>query len=97
MPDLSFEWDLNKAAANSTKRRVTFEDAKTVFFDEKALVIPDPDHSLVEERFIIMGMSQSLSILVVAHCYRKKNSVIRIISARKAGAKEQKPYWNQPK
>jgi uncharacterized DUF497 family protein len=97
MPDLSVEWDQSKAASNSTKHRVTFEEAKTVFSDEKALVIPDPDHSMAEDRFIIMGMSLLLRILVVVHCYRKQNSVIRIISARRAGSKEQKPYWNQPK
>jgi len=68
-----------------------------VFYDEKALVIPDPDHSLVEARFIIMGVSQLTRVLVVARCFRQEKSVIRIISARKAGTKETKPYWNQIK
>ena len=91
------EWDPNKAASNATKHKVSFEEAKTVFFDDRALVIADPDHSSLEGRFIILGMSSLLRMLVVAHCLRKQNSVIRIISARKAGSKEQKPYWNQSK
>lgn len=68
-----------------------------MFYDEKALVIPDPDHSLAEARFIIMGVSHMTRILVVAHCFRKGKSVIRIISARKAATKEKKPYWDQIK
>ncbi len=97
MKELSFEWDPQKAASNLTKHQVSFEEARTVFDDDQALVIPDPDHSLAEERFIIMGMSQVTRVLVVAHCFRQGISVIRIISARKAGTKEQKPYWDQIK
>lgn len=92
MNELSFEWDLRKAASNATKHGVTFGEAKTVFYDEDALVIPDPDHSKEEERFIIMGRSSEAKILVVVHCFRKTGSSIRIISARRAGTKEQKPY-----
>lgn len=95
MVKLSFEWDPKKAASNLTKHQVSFEEARTVFYDEKALVIPDPDHSLVEARFIIMGVSLMTKVLVVAHCFRQEKSVIRIISARKAGTKETKPYWDQ--
>lgn len=89
---VSFEWDPRKAASNAAKNGVTFEEAKSVFYDEEALVIPDPDHSKEEERFIIMGRSGELRILVVIDCVRKTGSSIRIISARKAGTKEQKPY-----
>lgn len=92
MEELSFEWDPKKAASNAAKHGVTFEEAKTVFYDEDALVIPDPDHSREEERFIIMGRSGDSRILVVVHCFRKTKSSIRIISARKAGTREQKPY-----
>lgn len=92
MNELSFEWDPGKEASNAVKHGVTFEEAKTVFYDEDALVIPDPDHSKEEERFIIMGQSETLRVLVVIHCFRKTGSSIRIISARRAGTKEQKPY-----
>jgi uncharacterized protein len=91
MNGLSFEWDLKKAESNKAKHGVSFEEAKTVFYDERALVIPDPDHSNVEERFVIMGMSALSRVLVVVHCLRN-NNVIRIISARRAGTKEMKPY-----
>ncbi len=95
MPDLAFTWDPNKAASNLRKHQVSFGEAQTVFLDEKALVIPDPDHSAVEERFVILGMSGSARILVVVHCFRQAGAVIRIISARRAGTKEQKPYWEK--
>jgi uncharacterized protein len=92
MDELSFEWDPRKAASNAAKHGITFEEAKTVFYDEDALVISDPNHSKEEERFIIMGRSFDSKILVVVHCFRKTKSSIRIISARKAGTREQKPY-----
>jgi uncharacterized DUF497 family protein len=92
MDELSFEWDPRKAASNAAKHGITFKEAKSVFYDEDALVIPDPDHSKEEERFIIMGRSGELRILVVIHCFRKTGSSIRIISARRAGTQEQKPY-----
>ncbi len=93
MSHLSFEWDPKKAASNVAKHGVSFEEAKTVFHDERALVIEDPDHSNLEERFIIMGQSHESRILIVVHCYREAGNSIRIISARKAGTREQKPYW----
>lgn len=93
MSELNFEWDPKKAVVNTTKHGVTFEEAKTVFYDSNALVISDPDHSQNEERFIIMGMSKDLRMLVVVHCLRQAGSHIRIISARKAGTKEQQTYW----
>jgi uncharacterized DUF497 family protein len=92
MSSLHFEWDPKKAAANLRKHKVSFEDAKTVFSDERALLIDDPDHSEDEERFVLLGLSSSLRLLVVAHCYRASGDVIRIISARKADSDEQSKY-----
>jgi len=97
MKKISFEWDPGKAASNAAKHGVTFEEAKTVFYDEDALVIPDPDHSMDEERFVIMGQSSKPRMLVVVHCFRKTGTSIRIISARRAGTKEQKPYLEKKK
>jgi uncharacterized DUF497 family protein len=97
MSNLFFEWDPKKAASNAAKHGVSFEEAKTVFYDEDALVILDPEHSLDEERFIIMGRSSKPRILVVVHCFRKTGSSIRIISARRAGTKEQQPYLEKKK
>jgi uncharacterized protein len=92
MSGLRFEWDPNKAALNKRKHGVTFEDAQSVFSDERAKLIDDPDHSHDEERFILLGLSSSLRLLVVAHCYRAEGNVIRIISARKATREEQADY-----
>ena len=92
MSTLRFEWDDRKAATNLKKHGVSFEEAKTVFFDERAKLIDDPDHSEDEERFVLLGMSSALRILLVCHCYRSKGNVIRIISARKAVSKESKTY-----
>ena len=91
MADLQFEWDPRENAANRRKHRVSFEDAQTAFYDERARLIPDPDHSEVEDRFVLLGMSQELRLLVVCHCYRE-GDVIRIISARKANRSEQSEY-----
>lgn len=92
MSALRFEWDPRKAAANLRKHKVSFEDAQSVFADERALLIDDPDHSEDEERFVLLGLSQSLRLLVVVHCYRAEGRVIRIISARKADADERSIY-----
>ena len=92
---LSFEWDENKSVANQKKHHVSFEEAQTVFVDENALLIDDPDHSGEEDRFILLGLSAKLRALVVCHCYRKNNEVIRIVSARKATRREQKYYWER--
>jgi uncharacterized DUF497 family protein len=92
MNQLSFEWDPKKAESNLAKHGVSFEEARTVFYDERALVIPDPDHSATEERFVIMGLGAFGRVLVVVHCLRSNNNVVRIISARRAGAKEKQPY-----
>jgi uncharacterized DUF497 family protein len=92
MSTIRFEWDQKKAAANLRKRNVSFEDAQSVFSDERALLIDDPDHSEDEDRFVLLGLSQSLRLLVVVHCYRSEGQVIRIISARKAEADERSIY-----
>jgi uncharacterized DUF497 family protein len=92
MSTIRFEWDQKKAAANLRKHKVSFEDAQSVFSDERALLIDDPDHSADEDRFVLLGLSQSLRLLVVVHCYRSEGQVIRIISARKAEADERSIY-----
>ena len=92
MSTLSFEWDERKAAANAKKHGVSFEEAKSAFLDERAKLIDDPDHSEDEERFVLLGISSTLRLLVVCHCYRGAGNVIRIISARKANASESKFY-----
>jgi hypothetical protein len=92
MSSIRFEWDPKKAALNLRKHRVSFEDAQSVFSDENALLIDDPDHSEEEDRFVLLGLSQSLRLLVVVHCYRAEGKVIRIISARKADAQERSNY-----
>jgi uncharacterized DUF497 family protein len=92
MSALLFEWDSRKAAANRQKHGVGFEEAQSVFSDEWALLLDDPDHSQDEERFILLGLSSYLRMLVVCHCYRSGGSVIRVISARKATTEESKFY-----
>ena len=92
MSTLRFEWDERKATANAKKHGVSFEEARSVFFDERARLIDDPDHSEDEERYILLGLSSSLRLLLVCHCYRTGGNVIRIISARKATAREPKSY-----
>lgn len=92
MAELRFEWNPTKAAANLKKHGVGFDEAKSVFADENAKLIDDPDHSEDEDRFVLLGLSASLRLLVVCHCYRGKGGVIRIISARKAAATESRLY-----
>jgi uncharacterized DUF497 family protein len=92
MSDLHFEWDPRKAAANEKKHGVGFEEARSVFSDERAKLIDDPDHSEEEDRFILLGLSGLLRVLVVCHCYRAEGNIIRIISARKATTRESKSY-----
>ena len=92
MDTLMFEWDNNKDEINMKKHKISFEEAKTVFYDEEALVIDDPEHSQEEERFIILGLSKKANLLVVCHCYRASDTVIRIISARKATKSETNQY-----
>jgi uncharacterized protein len=92
MGNLTFEWDERKSAANAKKHGVSFEEAKSVFVDERAKLIDDPDHSEDEDRFVLLGLSSVLRLLLVCHCYRAEGNVIRIISARKASAHESKSY-----
>lgn len=92
MTTLRFEWDEPKARANVKKHGISFDEAKTVFYDERARLISDPDHSDDEDRFILLGYSSGLKLLVVCHCYRADDGVIRIISARKATRREAASY-----
>jgi uncharacterized DUF497 family protein len=84
----SFDWDDNKNKANIRKHGISFKEASTVFLDRNAIVIDDADHSENEERFVIIGFSAKPRLLVVCHCYREKETIIRIISARKADRQE---------
>ena len=94
MNDIRFEWDERKNRENRRRHKVSFEEAQSVFLDENALRFFDPDHSQDEDRFLMLGMSFTLRVLVVCHCYREDDSVIRIISARKADKSEQSDYWS---
>jgi uncharacterized DUF497 family protein len=95
--ELRFDWDPVKAAANRRKHGVSFEEAQSVFYDERALFDDDPDESVGERRFILLGLSSSLRLLVVCHCARAAGNVIRLISARRATKPEQKQYWSRVK
>lgn len=92
MSEISFEWDPAKAAGNARKHGVAFVEARSVFEDEEALVIGDPDHSHGEERFIMLGASAQRRLLVVVFCERSAGTVIRIISARRAHRWERRTY-----
>ena len=89
---LKFTWDEQKEAANRQKHGVSFDEARTVFFDEHARLIADPDSSDDEDRFILLGYSEQPRLLVVCHCYRENDSIIRIISARNATRPEKNAY-----
>ena len=95
MSDILFKWDEKKNSLNKKKHGISFEEAQTVFVDDNALLIHDPDHSDEEDRFILVGLSSSFRILVVCHCYRNGDDIIRIISARKATRYEQEYYWKR--
>ena len=94
MEELRFIWNDAKDRANQRTHEVSFEEARTAFLDENARVYFDPDHSDAEDRFILLGISLQLRVLVVCHCYREGEWVVRIISARKADKQEQKDYWS---
>lgn len=94
MEIINFEWDDNKNQTNKKKHKISFEEAQTVFYDNEALVIDDPEHSEEEDRFIILGLSNKTNLLVVCHCYRASDTVIRIISARKATTTETQQYYD---
>lgn len=89
---IRFEWDPPKAAANLRKHRVSFEEAKSVFYDEFAVQFFDDEHSSEEERFLLLGLSSGTRLLIVCHCERDDGDVIRIISARKATQRESAFY-----
>lgn len=89
---IAFSWDQKKNLANRIKHNVSFEEAETVFYDANALLIEDPEHSTNEDRFVILGMSAKLRMLVVCHCYRENDNIIRIISARKTNKNENNQY-----
>lgn len=89
-----FSWDEGKNRINRRTHWVSFEEALTAFYDESAKLYYDPDHSDEEDRFILLGMSCRLRVLVVCHCYRESESVIRIFSARKANRHEEEDYWS---
>jgi uncharacterized protein len=93
MNALHFEWDDRKNRDNKRKHGVSFEEAQMVFLDENAVRYYDPDHSRDEDRFLLLGLGFRLRVLVVCHCYRADDKVIRIISARKANKKEAAAYW----
>jgi uncharacterized protein len=92
MSGLRIEWDERKSTSNKRKHGVSFEEAATAFADENALLMDDPDHSAAEDRFILLGLSSELRILLICHCYRENDDVIRIISARKADRRERQQY-----
>jgi len=92
MAELRFVWDPKKAQANEQKHRISFEEAATVFHDEEALLIDDPDHSIEETRFLLLGLSSEIRLLTVCHCVREDGNTIRLISARKATKREQAQY-----
>lgn len=95
MKKLRFEWDEKKNNLNQRKHGISFLEAQTVFADENGLLLDDPDHSLEEERYILLGMSSKLRLLVISHTYRREDLIVRIISARKAMCMEQRQYWSR--
>jgi len=92
MDETKLSWDVRKAKQNVKKHSLSFEEASTVFFDEKAIEFFDPNHSEGEDRFLMLGLGWRLRMLVVCYCLRKGGSEIRIISARKATKKEMRVY-----
>ena len=93
MDEIQFSWNTGKARQNIIKHKVSFEEASTVFYDENAIEFFDPEHSETEERFLMLGISWRLRVLVVSYCLRQEDMIIRIISARKASKKEEKVYF----
>ncbi len=93
MDELIFTWNKEKNKSNTDKHGVSFEEAKTAFYDEYARLIADDDHSDEEDRFILLGSSTRLRLLIVCHCYREHDDVIRIISSRLANKSEQAQYY----
>jgi uncharacterized DUF497 family protein len=92
MASLLFTWDAAKARSNLAKHGVAFEEAETAFSDEEAILLPDPEHSAGEERFVLIGLSVALRVLVVVHCEPDPSGAIRLISARRATRSERGQY-----
>lgn len=97
MNELQFEWDNKKEKVNIKKHGVSFDEARSVFYDENAVQFFDPDHSDEEDRFILPEISFKLKVLIVCHCFRESERVIRIFSARKADSDEEHEYWRSKK
>lgn len=97
MTILRFEWDKRKEKANFKKHGISFDEACNVFYDEHAIQFFDPEHSDDEDRFILLGISFKLRTLIVCHCFREGDTIIRIISARKADSDEENEYWRYRK
>ncbi|MGK0298063.1 MAG: uncharacterized DUF497 family protein [Gammaproteobacteria bacterium] len=97
MEYLKFEWDKKKEKTNIKKHGVSFEEARTAFYDENAIQFYDPDHSDDEDRFLLLGTSYKLNTLVICHCFRVDEKLIRIISARKTDEAEEETYWSYRK
>ena len=95
MNGLHFEWDDGKEKANIKKHGVSFDEARTAFYDENAIQFFDPEYSEEENRFILLGMSFKLWIIIVCHCFRESETVIRLFSARKADKDEEHEYWRR--
>ena len=91
--DMNVTWDEAKNLSNQKKHGVSFEEAETVFYDDDSILFDDPDHSVGEERFLIIGATDTGKFCIVSHCYRDED-VIRIISARKATKYEKQIYWD---
>ena len=95
MKVLRFDWDERKQKTNIRKHGVSFAEARTAFYDESAIQYFDPDHSEDEDRFLLLGMSIKPQILIVCHCFRESETLVRIISARKADKSEEQVYWRR--
>lgn len=95
MAGVRFEWDARKNRTNVARHGVSFEEASSAFLDEHGILIDDPDHSSNEDRFVLLGLSATIRVLVVCHCYREEGEVIRIISARKADRREHDDYFGR--
>ncbi len=93
MHDIKFILDPRKDHSNQRKHGISFSEAMSVFFDVNGKLIHDPDHSEQEDRFILLGLSNRIRVIVVCHCFRENESSIRIISARKANSNESELYW----
>jgi uncharacterized DUF497 family protein len=95
MAYIQFEWDESKNKANILKHKISFEEAQTVFHDPYARLINDTSHSELEDRFVLLGLSNTLKLLIVCHCYRESDEIIRIFPARKA-TKNESTYYGGP-